>query len=81
MAAMLAVSAMADTPSGSDKAFCFAQKTPMTFQWFETAVHKHFIADWKGFPDFVRSWDRKVSSKVAKISCLTTCRECQILPR
>lgn len=59
MATMLAVSAMADTPSGSDKAFCFAQKTPMTFQWFETAVHKHFIADWKGFPDFVRSWDRK----------------------
>ena len=39
--------------------FCFAQKTPMTFHWYETAVHPHYVSDVKGFPDWVRNFDRK----------------------
>ena len=58
-AAMLATAMLASDGDDSDQAFCFKQKQPTNFHWFETAVHKNFIADWKGFPDFVRSWDRK----------------------
>ena len=43
----------------SSGGFCFNQTTPTTFHWYETAVHPHYISDVKGFPDWVRSFDRK----------------------
>ena len=54
--------AVASSPSAgadaSTSSFCFRQKAPTTFHWYESAFHPGFQADHKGWPDFVRSWDR-----------------------